>query len=264
MNTPTLHQACCQLFGDQVVIGNGFLEYLQLEGLKGAYRKRVRETHPDRRPMSACSSEAFISVQRAYEVLASYLKKRDNGRIRATNIGQAVTPMDTAGPNRCSSLQDIAPIVLPNASCPQSHKSSIDRLYQGSLPNRPLLFGHFLYYSGLTTWRTITSVLVQQQRNRPFLGELGASFGVFSIEDIPRVLQGKSTIKKPFGAVAMSLGLLNEDQLQTLLKHQQMLQKKFGTILVEKELINQQELAFLLFLFRRHNRLSLRTNTVSA
>lgn len=257
MSESTLLQACRLLFGDEVVIGKGFLDYLQPAGLKSAYRQRARETHPDSRHSTPVLAdiEAFFAVQQAYQVLTSYLQQRENRSLaQAPNLDTPAQPFKTRGKTEFFfSLDTIAPIILESPHRTQGANASIDRLYQGPLPERPLLFGHFLYYCGLTTWRTITAILVQQQRGRPRCGELGTRFGLLQPADIHHILKKKAA-NTPFGETAMALGLLDERQLRALLRHQRQQQKKFGTILVEKDLLSLRELTFLLMEFRRHNR----------
>jgi hypothetical protein len=115
-----------------------------------------------------------------------------------------------------------------------------------------LLFGHFLYYSGLANWRTITRILTWQRTERPRIGELGRRFGMLQPEDVSLILRNRIPFQ-PFGQTAMSLGMLSELQIRVLIFHQQRLQKKFGTILLEKQLITQQELQQLLVEFSQHN-----------
>ena len=274
-----LLRACTVLFGAEVMVSRGFLDYLQLSGLKSAYRRRALETHPDgdRTPSSACDAAQFFEVREAYARLLDFLQRRDGS---ADDLDQArqAPPAGSAPPAPSSaqpsprrpeasarttpseSSQDlpfsikINPIVLPPlASGPAA--TSIDRFHQGPLPNRPLLFGHFLYYSGLTTWRTITRILIWQKQSRPRCGELGNRFGMLNPDDIALILRNKTT-HTPFGEVALALGLLSEGQLQRLLMQQQRLQKKFGAILLEKQLVDEQELRALLRLFRLHNQAS--------
>lgn len=263
MNDPTLLQACRLLFGDEVVINDDFLDYLQPGGLKSAYRQRARQTHPDSRKLPSLNGfDAFFAVQQAYQVLATYLEERDHGcqlpvePIDAEPVPRSA-PTEPLSQQWPPSLQTIGPIILESPHRSRSTTTSIDRLYRGPLPERPLLFGHFLYYCGLTTWRTITSILVQQQRQRPRFGELGTRFGMLQPGDIARILGAKSA-RQPFGEVAVALGLLSKQQLHTLLKHQQQQQKKFGAILVEHRLITPEELSYLLRLFSRHNSNNLR------
>jgi len=46
LTTTRLFSACRVLFGPQVEITLEFLNYLQESGVKDAYRRRARETHP--------------------------------------------------------------------------------------------------------------------------------------------------------------------------------------------------------------------------
>ena len=250
MIDPSLLRACRLLFGEEAIIGKEFLNYLQASGLKSAFRRRALETHPDsQHSLAGGSNENFHAIQQAFAVLTNYLNQRDH----ITNISASHPrgARDNSGIH--PALRNIGPIILESTHRSSSSKASIDRFYQGGLPQRPLLFGHFLYYSGLTTWRTITSILVQQQRGRPRFGELGTHLGLLYPEDINRIL-GAKTSKRHFGEVAVSLGILTMQQMETLLKQQQRQQKKFGVILVENNLITLNELSLLLTIFRHHNR----------
>lgn len=278
MEEEQLLHACRILFGAEVMVSRSFLDYLQLNGLKSAFRRRALATHPDGDRTSASAADAafdateFFEVQDAYAKLLNFLRRRDgliNVRDQAgqsaAGCAQPPTRRQTretraARTPRTEADQDspplfrIRPIVFPPLAAGQA-AASIDRFHQGPLPDRPLLFGHFLYYSGLTTWRTITRILIWQKNGRPRCGELGNRFGLLSADEIALILRRK-TPQTPFGEAALALGLLNEEQLQALLRQQQRLQKKFGAILLEKQLVDEQELRVLLHLFRRHNQAS--------
>ena len=269
MKEQQLLRACTVLFGAEVMVSRGFLDYLQLSGLKSAYRRRALETHPDgdRTPSSACDAAKYFEVREAYARLLDFLRRRDGSGadldqarqtppLRPEAFSTRTTPSESSQDSPFSIK--INPIVLPPlASGPAA--TSIDRFHQGPLPNRPLLFGHFLYYSGLTTWRTITRILIWQKQSRPRCGELGNRFGMLNPDEIALILRNKTT-HTPFGEVALALGLLSEGQLQRLLMQQQRLQKKFGAILLEKQLVDEQELRALLRLFRLHNQASVLDN----
>ena len=73
------------LFGPGLKASADFLEYLQLSGLKSAYRKRAMETHPDRisgklHGLQQSGNTSFHTVQNAYEVLLDYLKAKEDRR----------------------------------------------------------------------------------------------------------------------------------------------------------------------------------------
>lgn len=259
MKEAALLQACALLFGEEVVIGPDFLDYLQPAGLQQAYRQRARETHPDSALAAAVGNRPpFHDVQQAYQLLSAYLRQRalwrSTRKAAAAPRPRSPVSTETAGFALSLSLEAIKPIILSPPRYTPSTTVSIDRLYQGPLPQRSLLFGHFLYYCGLTTWRTITAVLVHQRRGRLRCGELGAHYGLLQPADIHRILQVKPS-HTPFGEVAKALGLLDEGQLHALLMQQRRQQKKFGTILVEHDLLSLRELTFLLTQFRSHNRL---------
>ncbi|MEW6221355.1 MAG: DnaJ domain-containing protein, partial [Thermodesulfobacteriota bacterium] len=79
-----LFEACTILFGDHLDINRQFLEYLQLAGVRKAYRQRALETHPDvitgrAGTLAPVDTSAFRQVQQAYEDLSRYLKAREQG-----------------------------------------------------------------------------------------------------------------------------------------------------------------------------------------
>jgi len=247
-----LLRSCAILFGSDLHLSREFLEYLQLSGLKGAYRKRALETHPDRLPFKdrlqrKGSNESFHSVRNAYEDLFNFLKTRERDALREKLCQAAASPppFKTGGsPGKSASFFD-------NIRGNRGY-SAIENLYSGPLPHRRLLFGHFLYYSGLANWRTITRILTWQRTERPRIGELGQRYGMLQPGDISLILRNRAPFQ-PFGQTAMSLGMLSEQQIRVLIFHQQRLQKKFGTILLEKQLVTQQELQQLLYEFSQHN-----------
>ena len=273
MESPTAQHrlllSCEILFGSELTISGEFLDYLQLGGLKTAYRKRAMETHPDRHAGKLTRQgrgDSFYRVQEAYEDLLNFLKTREKEGRRAFSCrpeaavfdhGQRSPAREGGGRSpgsrqRPFSRQTIKPIILPHEAGRGAVFANTDSLYRGPLPQRSLLFGHFLYYSGLSNWRTIARILIWQRIERPRLGELGRSFGYFSQEDIARILQSKVP-RQPFGQTARRLGMVTEFQLQAMVSRQRRLQKRFGTILLEKDLVNHHVLRELLFQFEHHN-----------
>lgn len=239
-----LFHACAIIFGPGIHISREFLEYLQLSGIKSAYRRRAMETHPDRAVMADEQSkrerhDLFHSVQQAYENLLAFHDAREKGLRLFPAPGHGRRPdrapwqRDSAAPGRPSSW------------------NSTD-LYQGPLPNRPLLLGHFLYYSGRISWRTIIQALVWQRTQRPRLGELGIRFGLLAEHDILHILRNRLP-RRSFGQTALDLLLLSEPQLQFLLLRQKQLQKKFGGYFLEKNIFTPAELRELLRQCQRHN-----------
>lgn len=248
-----LFQSCRVLFGTQLRLSNEFLEYLQLSGLKGAYRQRARETHPDALPAGNGlqpgpeDNERFHRVRTAYEQLFSYIKTKESRRLKAAPSSPAPPPT-----RPCAARPTARPTPMTGQAGWRPDFSPSENLYCGPLPQRRLLFGHFLYYSGLANWRTISRILTWQRSERPRLGELGHRFGMLQPTDIHLILREKAPSQR-FGQAARDLGMLNDQQVQRLLRHQQRLQKQFGTILLEKNLVDRFELHQLLDQFDRHN-----------
>lgn len=267
-----LFRSCEILFGLDLHLSREFLEYLQPTGIKSAYRKKARETHPD---LAAGKSEiekkalaaVFQSVQEAYENLKAYLDAREKGyRIDKEGTLRNTAASSASGRQASSSR--------PGRTYQQSSRSfagagrraytssakkgtfdasvDTDRYYQGEIPNRKLLFGHYLYYSGAINWRCIIQALVWQRMQRPRLGELGKKIGWLSESDIKRVMEYRTPFQ-PFGVSAVNLGLLTEKQCNILVFQQKRLQKRIGDYFVENRIMSPQMLQRHVDSFHAHN-----------
>ena len=250
-----LFRACEIIFGPELHVSREFLQYLQLSGIKSAYRRRAMETHPDRAALADDESkrerhDLFHSVQQSYEKLLAFLCAREKGE---PLFSGPVRP----GPHHASAAGSgrswrSAGRREWSGTFGQTPAWTAEGTYQGTLPNRHLLLGHFLYYSGLINWRTIIQALVWQRTQRPRLGELGIRFGLLAEEDILRILRNRPRLAT-FGQTALDLGLLSEPQLRFLLLHQKQLQKKFGEFFLEKKILTSEELRELLLRCQMHN-----------
>ncbi len=272
-----LFRSCEIIFGPELTISREFLDYLQLSGIKSAYRKRAMETHPDRAALEnervqRQRHDLFHSVQEAYENLITFLDAKEKGFCLPPPARQ---PQPRTRPSRPASAKPQRPRPTKTdktASGPRPHAKTntqtktdfrttsgqpsmfwdTESLYQGPLPNRRLLLGHFLYYSGLINWRTIIQALIWQRTERPRLGEIGQRFGLLNEADVVHILRNRPTLQ-PFGQTAMDLGLLSQPQLQMLVSHQKRLQKKFGEFFLEKQILEPNELRILLQQYQEHN-----------
>ena len=269
-----LVRACEVIFGPELNISREFLEYLQLSGIKTAYRKRAMETHPDRtahvpEENGQQDPDLFMAVQGAYENLITFLDAREKGyrlpAIRPRTTARRTTTRTTqkSTPRRQHPPKRPAYRAQPNNARAKSHfhsnqnrqKSSfwnIKNLYCGPLPNRKLLIGHFMYYSGIINWQTLIQALIWQRTERPKLGELGQRFGMLTEKDVLQILKNRPTLQ-PFGKTALDMGLLTDAQLRMLIFHQKRLQRKFGEFFIEKKLMGPNELRNLLQQYQTHN-----------
>lgn len=268
-----LYRACEVIFGPKLDLSRDFLQYLQLSGVKSAYRKRALETHPDR--FAALDEDAeqqgsgvlFHDVHQAYENLLHYLQARERGSHlpgarRPGSGGDGPQPRGfkkDGFPHRTTSgngfgagrekRQHNRP---PAGSSCESPCWDIEELYQGPLPNRRLLLGHFLYYSGIASWRTIVQALIWQRSNRPKIGEISRRLGILDEAAIAMILKNRS-VGQPFGEFALKLGLLDENQLRLLIQAQKRMQHKFGQYFIQQGLLQPRQLLRLLQEYHDHN-----------
>lgn len=270
-----LFRSCEIIFGPELTISREFLDYLQLSGIKSAYRKRAMETHPDRAALENDREQRqrhdlFHSVQEAYENLITFLDAKEKGyclpppaqprtqqpprpaQPKPHRPQQAKPRQTQTGPGQYARANTQTKAGFGNTATQPSMFWDTESLYQGPLPNRRLLLGHFLYYSGLINWRTIIQALIWQRTERPRLGEIGQRFGLLNETDVVHILRNRPTLQ-PFGQTAIDMGLLSQPQLQMLVSHQKRLQKKFGEFFLEKRILEPNELRALLQQYQEHN-----------
>ncbi len=283
-----LFQACQVIFGDELIISREFLDYVQMSGVKSAYRKRAKETHPDRlvgqgKLAQVRGAQQFQVVQQAYKNLSVYLDAREKGFRFAATSPQPVRQQPSSPVNKAwSTRSERADFSRKQAQARQrakqagnasfkgrpftssrtTHRETPGNLFTGRLPERPLLFGHFLYYSGLVTWQTIIKALVWQRSNRPRIGDIGRSFGWLTPDDIVSLLQVHDG--KPFGKKAVDKGMLTPHQLNTLLTFQKSQQSRIGEYFVQQRIFEKARLEEILGQYHAHNyRLSKRCRKAS-
>ncbi len=290
-----LFNACRVLFGSETQVTRGFLEYLQVSGIKSAYRKKALETHPDRRikgrnGRGSCERghDLFHAVQQAYENLIGYLEARDKGycfkdtakQFSATHTRNRTARPTSTGPSHGRHLSSFAhrkarrndagsSKVGQNQNGRATEAKQKDRVQTNSrddgrsgpgnlkngrrsIPARKLLFGHYLYYSGIANWQTIVKALVWQRTKRPRLGEIGLQLGWLSNKDILTILQNKK-VSDSFGQTAMKMGMLTANQLRLIVLQQKREQKKFGEYFTHKKIVTPAQLNSLIRQFKSHN-----------
>ncbi len=270
-----LYQACRVIFGSELTVSREFLEYLQMSGVKSAFRRRVFETHPDRlngqsELVRKRFAHQFHTVKQAYEKLTAYVYARDNGfrfqgarphsGERHSSFWQkrqrkerwaAKTTSRSAFTGR-TRHQDNRKYYSSQTRTAANSFSAV-KLHRGTLPERHLLFGHYLYYAGLVSWQRLIQALVWQRSHKTRLGEVAVKRGWLTNEDVFSVLRASPANSLPFGQQAVRKGLLSRTQLTLLLAQQKRQQKKLGSFFVEKKFFSHQQLSHLLVRFHRHN-----------
>lgn len=266
-----LFRSCRVIFGENLKVSHDFLQYLQLSGIKKAYRKKALEFHPDR---SSCQSltmqqdmaNQFIHVHQAYEKLVAYLEEREKRFGLGTSSVSAALRNQKEEVKR--SYQENPYSAVYNAGRngyqkkngdAKEHKTQVNAppldpksLYRGPLPNCQLLFGRYLYYSGLISLHTIGQALVWQRSQRPSFGEIGRRMGWLNQQDTFNILRQKKG-SQLFGESAMRLGILTQEQLRIILLHQQKLHKRIGQYFVTKNFWDAVMLEEYIAAHRSHN-----------
>jgi hypothetical protein len=253
-----LYRACHLIFGKDLSVSREFLEYIQLPGIKSAFRKKAFEIHPDRAAFhgnakNGKDDKGFCSVREAYETLTSYVRARERGfrfsGLRPRSGSSVFQSRPRRKRNGTGVSSDIRPSANPSWNVRKNPLRKASRL---TLPRRRLLFGQYLYYSGHIGWGDLVQALVWQRKQRPRLGEIARQQGWLNFGDISTVLR-HSTSRNPFGKTARLLGLLSDSQIHSLVWRQKRMQKKFGEYFVEKKMFSDQQLANMLASCRRHN-----------
>lgn len=229
-------RACRTLFGPELPLSRDFLHYLQASGVRSAYRKKAKTTHPDRFAIAATSTREkqqrlFQDLNHAHETVQKFLKQRER------------TPATSYYRSRSSS----------SYSRPKRQDRPYSKFYRGPLPPRPLQFGLFLYYLGMIPFSAVISAITWQRQQRPILGEIAKRWGWLNDEQVKTILNHRSNVHK-FGERAEQLGLLTSLQVRAILFHQRSKQKQMGLYFIEQGFFDEENLNQLLIQLAEHNR----------
>lgn len=233
----SLIDACRTIFGGDIDLSRDFLYYIQPEGVKSAFRRRVLETHPDRIAgpdhRKREQSLLFQDVIKANELLTSFLTARVSNRVRWS----MATP----------SHRPVSPVR------PQEPKPATPSYFRGRVPEHRLPFGRYLYYRGVITQQQLIGALMWQSNQRPRIGQIARDWGWIDDPDIRSILAYRGDLTR-FGEKALHLNILSREQVQTLLWYQRSNQQKIGNYFVEQGILTAAELEEHLREFSRHNR----------
>ncbi len=228
-------RACRTLFGPELQLNRDFLFYLQPAGVRSAYRRKAKITHPDRFAIAAVTTRTkqqrlFQDLNQAHQTVLTYLKQRKSfpsGHFSRNYPASAQTKHRRQGP-------------------PDRQQR------RGPLPARPMQFGLFLYYQGMIPFSAMISAISWQRRQRPALGEIARRWGWLDENNIHDIISHRGGTHK-FGERAEQLGLLDQLQVRTLLFYQRSQQKQMGRYFVERGLLNEATLNQLLLQLAEHN-----------
>jgi len=248
-----IFEACKILFGPSVQVTPDFLRYLQPAGLKTAFRKRALETHPDRaQALGIFEKELharFQRVRHAYEILEAFLKTNAKLHDRQNRPHQYSSRHRPSA----SSYQRTASQAGSRRRQGSARRHGSDHFYRGSLPRRCLMFGQYLYYSGIISWRTLIDAITWQRMQRPRIGQIAMGWGLLTSRDV-RTILSERTLNERFGECALRIGYITSFQHIALIGRQRKLQRPIGEYFILSGHLSGGQLLHLLNRHRLHNR----------
>lgn len=236
-----LLNACNTIFGSEVTASMDFLNYLQTSGLKTAYRKRALETHPDRAlalgAHEGIMNEKFKEVKAAYEMLRTFIEESNKKIIKTTGYNE----QKTRKKRTASQKQQY-----------NHKKGRTDHFYTGKIPNRELLIGQYLYYSGAISWRVLIEAISWQIKHRPRIGQLAVDWGIITHYEIAKILSKKAWNEK-FGECALRTGYITAFEHIALLGKQKGIQSPICHYFIKKKILSPSQISSCLRKQAIHN-----------
>jgi hypothetical protein len=229
-----LVQACQILFSPEKSCSLSFLQSLDPSTLKIAYRKKALETHPDRARVLGVEeddqSQRFRQVKMAYEALLPVTENRMvTDRDDTESTTRSTFTQNGKRSYRCSSY------------------------HQGSIPNHPLKFGHFLYYSGMISWQQLIAAVMFQRRLKPRYGEIALSWNMISLDELAWVLKNRER-GELIGEYFRRSGYLSGFQHLAIMGKQRQHHCLFGEYFINEGILSQRQLDIALIQVMNHNR----------
>ena len=251
-----LFQACETIFGPDVKVSDDFLEYLQPIGIKTAYRKRAFETHPDRAKalgeFARDLNAEFINVRQAYERLLSFVETKNVINESAPYFDGFKKQQEPSYQNTWQHKGGQKKTHQNQKHTNKKYKSHPDHFYNGNIPKGSLMFGQFLYYSGLISWRTLIEAICWQRRQRPLIGQIATAWGLISSQDIIQILTVRKFDEK-FGECALRIGYISSFELSALVGKQKTLQHPFGEYFIESGILSSTDIMSMAQKHQFHN-----------
>jgi hypothetical protein len=205
--------------------------------LKGAFRRRAMETHPDRaRALGRSEADLareFEAVRSAYGLLSA--------------LAGAPVPRPRAAPPRPAPAPPARPAPRGRDAAP---------LATGPVPQRRLRLAEFLYYSGRVRWSDFVEAVAWQRAQRPPLGRVLADLGFLAPGEVAALLARRRAAgaqQVPLATWAVRCGALTPFQRLAALGRQARLEKPIGAYFLERGLLGGLALADALRALARHN-----------
>jgi len=219
------------LFDSGFAFSIAYLNSLQPDELKTAFRKKALATHPDRSmTLGLAESELqvrFQEVSKAYEVLKFYITKKKETLLTNSD--------DWARVRKAKHFEG-----KKNTEA----KWKEDHFFQGMLPDRRLKIGQFLYYSKIISWQTLIDAIVWQKKQRPLFGQIARDWGYLTSEDVVRIISQKR-YQDRFGDYALRNGYLTPFQQMAIAGRQRICQPLIGSHFIRKGVVTESQMKIL-------------------
>ncbi len=245
-------RACELLFGPDVRVNESFIGYLQPGGVKAAFRKRVKELHPDLR---RGSSDDFIRIKSAHDDIVEYLENllppkthafRD---LRNTQTDSNESePRATGGAFRSKNSAGRPPFTEQAGD----GKGSVKR-YRGKVPACSLRFGQYCYYRGLISWNTLIEAVCWQRSRRPNFGSIAMDMGFLDRDQLGELIRIKRQ-GEYLGDSALRTGIMEDRDVRRVLNYQRRFQMPIGRYFLDMGIFRNDQMADLLRKHTAHNR----------
>ena len=233
-----LLSACSLLFGPDVHVSLDFVKIIEPPALKAQYRKKAFEFHPDRARSLGVNeielSEKFKELTQAYETVNSAIRN-----------GPDNNWADLGRPPRARSNNPKRP-----------GEGFAQRTYKGPLPQRSLLIGQFLYYTGIISWQTLMEAVIWQKRQRPLFGQIAVEWGILTPADVVRILNERRIerrFREKFGEFALNKHYITPYQRLAILGKQRKQQRLIGEYFIDEGYLSPREMATLIERLKAHN-----------
>ena len=242
-----INKAVNDIFDTNFKTNDNFLKNMQVDTLKRAFRKRVKQFHPDRARIVGVNesilTEKFKSINESYKLLLSIVKEGETIIQKTENKNENNTTQNHTKDhiNKKESYRYANRYNKYNFKSKSSYdrysyeKYKVKSFYSTSgIPNRRLRLSEYLFYSGLIDWHTMIRSIVWQLQVRPRFGEIARQFNFLSSEKIDIILKNVRA-KEKFGDAAMRLGFIDLYKYNVILGRQKLYNNPIGKFLLKME-----------------------------
>lgn len=124
--------------------------------------------------------------------------------------------------------------------------------FKWGIPNSELLFGQFLYYSGIITWEELIKAIIWQRNQRPLFGQIAQSWNILSRDEVHQIIKEKKH-KDKIGEYALKNGYINAFEQRAIIGKQKRMQYPIGQYFCTVGKLTADEIKIAVEKHRQHN-----------